>query len=81
MQKKYQQAVEMIDKACQYYYVFPKLYNLSQLIKGVNLINMGSKSGVKLIEDSLINLEKLEKPVSKKSSIKLIQEAKKLLDS
>lgn len=81
MQKKYQEAVEMIDKACQYYHVFPKLYNLSQLIKGMNLIYNGSKSGAKLIEDSLINLEKLEKPISKKSSIILIEEAKKLLES
>ena len=27
MQEKYNEAIEMIDKACKYYYIFPKLYN------------------------------------------------------
>ena len=78
MQEKYNEAIEMIDKACKYYYIFPKLYNLSQLEKGINLIKSNSKNGVKLIKDSLNNLDKLDKKF-KKSETELIQQAKQLI--
>ena len=78
MQKKYKASIEMIDKASTYYYIFPKLYNLSQLEKGVNLVYNKSIKGPKLIKDSLKKLEKLDKKF-KKSEIRLIQEAKKLI--
>tara|TARA_B110000003_G_scaffold75663_1_gene77265 strand:- start:418 stop:5211 length:4794 start_codon:yes stop_codon:yes gene_type:complete len=78
MQEKYNEAIEMIDKACKYYYIFPKLYNLSQLEKGINLIKNNSKTGTKLIKDSLNNLDKLDKKF-KKSETELIQQAKQLI--
>ena len=78
LQEKYNEAIEMIDKACKYYYIFPKLYNLSQLEKGINLIKSNSKNGVKLIKDSLNNLDKLDKKF-KKSETELIQQAKQLI--
>jgi hypothetical protein len=78
MQEKYNEAIEMIDKACKYYYIFPKLYNLSQLEKGINLIKNNSKTGTKLIKDSLNNLDKLDKKL-KKSETELIQQAKQLI--
>mgnify|MGYP001318320345 CR=1 FL=1 len=78
MQKKYKAAIEMIDKASDYYYTFPKLYNLSQLEKGINLVYNKSIKGPKLISDSLKKLEKLEKKFTK-TEIRLIEEAKKLI--
>ena len=78
MQKKYKAAIEMIDKACKYYYVFPNLYNLSQLEKGINLVYNKSSKGSKLIKESIKNLEKLDKKFSK-TEIDLIEQAKKLI--
>ena len=78
MQKKYKAAIEMIDKACKYYYIFPKLYNLSQVEKGINLVYNKSSKGSKLIKDSIKNLEKLDKKFSK-TEIDLIEKAKKLI--
>ena len=80
MQKKYKAAIEMIDKASDYYYTFPKLYNLSQLEKGINLVYNKSIKGSKLISDSLKKLEKLEKKFTK-TEIRLIEEAKKLIST
>ena len=79
MQKKYKEAIEMIDKASRYYYIFPKIYNLTQLEKGMNLVYNKSKSGIKLIKDSLNNLDKIDKKF-KKSEIELIQQANKLIN-
>ena len=80
MQKKYKAAIEMIDKASDYYYTFPKVYNLSQLEKGINLVYNKSIKGPKLISDSLKKLEKLEKKFTK-TEIRLIEEAKKLIST
>ena len=79
MQKKYKEAIEMIDKASRYYYIFPEIYNLTQLEKGMNLVYNKSKSGIKLIKDSLNNLDKIDKKF-KKSEIELIQQANKLIN-
>jgi len=78
MQKKYNEAIELIDKASNYFYIFPKIYNLSQLEKGINLVYNKSTEGPKLIKDSLRNLEKLDKKFSK-TQIALIEGAKKLI--
>ena len=80
MQKKYKAAIEMIDKASRCYYAFPKLYNLSQIEKGINLVYNKSIKGPKLISDSLKKLEKLEKKFTK-TEIRLIEEAKKLIST
>ena len=79
MQKKYGEAITIIDKASSYCYVFPKIYNLSQVEKGINLILNKSNTGKKLIKDSLLNLEKLNIQF-KKSEIELIQQANKLIN-
>ena len=79
MQKKYEEAIEMIDQASQYYFTFEKIYNISQLVKGINLIKIDSKTGIKLIKDSLKNLEKLDKKF-KKSETELIQQASNLIN-
>ena len=78
MQKKYNEAIKMIDKASNYFYIFPKIYNLSQLEKGINLVYNKSSKGSKLIKDSIKNLEKLDKKFSK-TEIDLIEQAKKLI--
>ena len=78
MQKKYNEAIKMIDKASNYFYIFPKIYNLSQLEKGINLVYNKSSKGSKLIKDSINNLEKLDKKFSK-TEIDLIEQAKKLI--
>ena len=78
MQKKYGEANTVIDKASNYCYVFPKIYNLSQLEKGINLILNKANTGKKLIKDSLLNLEKLNIQF-KKSEIELVKKAKKYL--
>ena len=78
MQKKYNEAIKMIDKASNYFYIFPKIYNLSQLEKGINLVYNKSSNGPKLIKDSIKNLEKLDKKFSK-TEIDLIAKAKKLI--
>ena len=79
MQKKYKEAIEMIDKACKYYSIFPKPYNLSQLEKGMNLVYDNSNKGLKLIKDSLGKLEKLEKKF-RKTEIELMDKAKDLIN-
>lgn len=68
----------MIDKASTYFHIFPKIYNLSQLEKGMNLVYNKSKTGIKLIKDSLNNLDKINIKF-KKSEIELIQQANKLI--
>ena len=78
MQKKYNEAIKMIDKASNYFYIFPKIYNLSQLEKGINLVYNKSSNGPKLIKESIKNLEKLDKKFSK-TEIDLIAKAKKLI--
>ena len=78
MQKKYNEAIKMIDKASNYFYIFPKIYNLSQLEKGINLVYNKSSNGSKLIKDSIKNLEKLDKKF-RKTEIDLIEQAKKLI--
>tara|TARA_B100000614_G_scaffold196301_1_gene177587 strand:+ start:576 stop:5318 length:4743 start_codon:yes stop_codon:yes gene_type:complete len=78
MQKKYDEAIKMIDKASNYFYIFPKIYNLSQLEKGINLVYNKSSNGPKLIKESIKNLEKLDKKFSK-TEIDLIAKAKKLI--
>ena len=78
VQKKYNEAIKMIDKASNYFYIFPKIYNLSQLEKGINLVYNKSSKGSKLIKDSIKNLEKLDKKFSK-TEIDLIEQAKKLI--
>ena len=78
MQKKYNEAIKMIDKASNYFYIFPKIYNLSQLEKGINLVYNKSSNGSKLIKDSIKSLEKLDKKFSK-TEIDLIEQAKKLI--
>ena len=78
MQKKYGEAITMIDEASSYCYVYPKIYNLSQLEKGLNLFLNKSNDGIKLIKDSLIKLNKLDIQF-KKSEIELIEKAKKLI--
>ena len=78
MQKKYKESIEMIDKASTYFHIFPKIYNLSQLEKGMNLVYNKSKTGIKLIKDSLNNLDKINIKF-KKSEIELIQQANKLI--
>ena len=70
----------MIDKASSYFYVFPRIYNLSQLEKGLNLSLNKSNSGIQLIKDSLIKLNKLDIQF-KKSEIELIEKAKKLIST
>ena len=78
IQKKYEEAIEMIDKACKYYYVFPKLNHLSQLEKGMNLFYNKSKTGLKLITNSLKNLDQLGE-IFTKSEIRIIKKAKRLI--
>ena len=78
MQNKYDEAIVMIDKASSYFYIFPKIYNLSQLEKGINLFYNKSTKGSKLIKDSLKNLETLDKKFSK-NQIASIEQAKKLI--
>ena len=78
MQKKYKESIEMIDKASTYFHIFPKIYNLSQLEKGMNLVYNKSNTGIKLIKDSLNNLDKINIKF-KKSEIELIQQANKLI--
>ena len=78
MQKKYNEAIKMIDKASNYFYIFPKIYNLSQLEKGINLVYNKSSNGPKLIKESIKNLEKLDKKF-RKTEIDLIAKAKKLI--
>ena len=78
MQKKYNEAIKMIDKASNYFYIFPKIYNLSQLEKGINLVYNKSSNGSKLIKDSIKSLKKLNKKFSK-TEIDLIEQAKKLI--
>ena len=78
IQKKYEEAIEMIDKACKYYYVFPKLNHLSQLEKGMNLFYNKSKIGLKLITNSLKNLDQLGE-IFTKSEIRIIKKAKRLI--
>ena len=78
MQKKYGDAITIIDKASRYCYVFPKIYNLSQLEKGLNLYLNKSNAGIQLIKDSLIKLNKLDIQF-KKSEIELFQQANKLI--
>ena len=78
MQKKYDEAIKIIDKASNYFYIFPKIYNLSQLEKGINLVYNKSSNGPKLIKESIKNLEKLDKKFSK-TEIDLIAKAKKLI--
>ena len=68
----------MIDKASNYFYILPKIYNLSQLEKGINLVYNKSSNGPKLIKESIKNLEKLDKKFSK-TEIDLIAKAKKLI--
>ncbi len=79
LQKKYDEAIKMIDKACHYYHIVPELYNFSQLEKGINLVLNKSNTGKKLIKDSLLKLEKLNIQF-KKSEIELVKKAKKYLE-
>ena len=79
MQKKYDKAIQMIDKACKYYHIFPKHFNLSQIEKGLNLVQIKSKLGLKLIKDSLKKLEKLDTKFNK-YEIDLIKKAKNLIN-
>ena len=78
IQKKYEEAIEMIDKACKYYYVFPKLNHLSQLEKGMNLLYNKSEVGLELITNSLKNLDQLDE-IFTKSEIRIIKKAKRLI--
>ena len=78
LQKKYGEAIEMIDKACKYYYPLPKIYNLSQLEKGMNLLYNKSNEGLKLIIDSLNNLEQLDE-IFTTSENRIIKKAKRLI--
>ena len=78
MQKKYKESIEMIDKASTYFHIFPKIYNLSQLEKGMNLVYNKSKTGIKLIKDSLNNLDKINIKF-KKSEIELMDKSKDLI--
>jgi len=78
LQKKYGEAIEMIDKACKYYYPLPKIYNLSQLEKGINLLYNKSNEGLKLIIDSLNNLEQLDE-IFTTSETRIIKKAKRLI--
>jgi len=59
-------------------FTFSKIYNLSQLEKGINLVYNKSSNGSKLIKDSIKNLEKLDKKF-RKTEIDLIEQAKKLI--
>ena len=68
----------MIDKACKYYYVFPKLNHLSQLEKGMNLLYNKSEVGLELITNSLKNLDQLDETFTK-SEIRIIKKAKRLI--
>ena len=79
MQKKFDIAIQMIDKACKYYHIFPKHFNLSQIEKGLNLVQIKSKLGLKLIKDSLKKLEKLDTKFNK-YEIDLIKKAKNLIN-
>ena len=78
IQKKYKEAIEMIDKASMYFQIFPRIHNLSQLEKGMNLVYNKSKTGIKLIEDSLNNLDKIDKKFTK-SEIELMDKSKDLI--
>ena len=78
IQKKYAEAIEMIDKACKYYYPLPKIYNLSQMEKGMNLLYNKSNTGLKLIIDSLNNLEQLDE-IFTTSETRIIKKAKRLI--
>jgi tetratricopeptide (TPR) repeat protein len=78
IQKKYEEANKMIDKACKYYdYVFPKLNYLSQLEKGINLFYNKSKIGLKKIDKELKNLDQFENFT--KSETRIIKKAKRLI--
>ena len=68
----------MIDKASMYFQIFPRIHNLSQLEKGMNLVYNKSKTGIKLIEDSLNNLDKIDKKFTK-SEIELMDKSKDLI--
>jgi tetratricopeptide (TPR) repeat protein len=76
IQKRYEEAIEMIDKACIYYHVFPKLNHLSQLEKGMNLFYNKSKIGLELITNSLKNLDH---EILTKSENRIIKKAKRLI--
>jgi len=78
IQKKYEEANEMIDKACEYYRVFPKLYHLSQLEKGINLFYNKSKIGLEKIEKEIKNIDQLDEKFTK-SEIRIIKKAKRLI--
>ena len=77
IQKKYEEANKMIDKACKYYYVFPKLNHLSQLEKGINLFYNKSKIGLEKIDKELKNLDQFENFT--KSETRIIKKAKRLI--
>ena len=78
MQKKYEEANEMIDKACKYYYVFPKLNHLSQLEKGINLFYNKSKIGLEKIKKEIKNIDQLDEKFTK-SETRIIKKAKRLI--
>ena len=78
IQKKYEEANKMIDKACKYYYVFPKLNHLSQLEKGINLFYNKSKIGLEKIKKEIKNIDQLDEKFTK-SETRIIKKAKRLI--